>query len=150
MTAYSENTRVVLNAALAGTTNRWGSTRTLGTVRSPGGHQLAPVAIDGGIVAEQIAEQRCRPLRVGGCDHHARDRAGAVGMGLPFGPPHEVRRQMLAEIDAADSDLVRIEAGGAKSRVTRRAVERDGAGEGLHRQDRKARLLCLSMDLVGI
>src|SRR6266851_8441042 len=71
-------------------------------------------------------------------------------MGLPLGPPHQVGGLMFSEIDAAHRDLARIEPGGAKPRIVRRPVERDRTREGLHREDRQARRLCLSMDPIGI
>ena len=83
----------------------------------PGGHHLSPVALGDRIPTEQIAEKNRRPLRLSGRDHHACDRAGTVGVRLPFGPPHEVGSLVLAEIDTPHRDLVRIEAGGTKPRV---------------------------------
>src|SRR5207244_2183217 len=75
---------------------------------------------------------------------------GAIGMGLPLGPPHQVRGLMLAEIDPAHRHFARIEPGGAKSSIACRPVDRDRAREGLHRRDRQAGCLALAMDSFGI
>jgi hypothetical protein len=102
------------------------------------------------IAAEQIAEQHRRPERVVGRDHYAGDRLGAIGMGLPLAPPHQPGSLMLAEIDSAHRDLARIEPGGAKASIMCCPVDRERAGERLHRQDREARCCGLSMDQIGI
>ena len=115
-----------------------------------GGDLASPVMLGHASIAKQIAEQFCRSWRIGGCDHHASDRAGAVGMGLPLRSPHKVGGQVLAEIDTAHRDPGGIEDGGTKARVVRGLIERDRAGEGLHRQDREARRRGVSIDQVGI
>jgi hypothetical protein len=97
-------------------------------------------------VAEQIAKQRGRPLRISGRDHDASDRAGTVRMPLPFRPPYEVGGLVLAEINATHRDLVRIEPGGAKLRIARPPFEGYGAGEGLYRQDRQSCRLRLAIN----
>ena len=64
---------------------------------------------------------------------------------MPLGPPHQIRGLMLAEIDAAQRHFGRIEPGGTKPRIVRRATEGDRAGEGLHRQHREAGGFCVPM-----
>src|ERR1700732_4106919 len=115
-----------------------------------GGDYVRPIAIRYDLVAEETAEQPCRALRIGGRDHHPRDGAGSVRMGLPLGPPYEVGCLMFAEIDAAHRYLLRIESGGAEPRVAWHAVERDGTGEGLNRQDRATRCRRLRVNRVGV
>ena len=89
------------------------------------------------IGAEQRGEQPRGGRRVGRRDDDAGDGAGAVWMRLPFRPPHQLRRRMLAEIHAAHRDLAGIEAGCAKACILAHPVELDRTRERLHRQDRQ-------------
>jgi len=57
---------------------------------------------------------------------------------------------MLAEIDAAHRHLGRIEPGGAKPGILRSAVQRDGTGERLNRQDGETGRCRSVMNRVGV
>src|SRR5204862_7189138 len=84
-------------------------------------------------------------LRIHGRHDDPRYGSRAVRMPLPLRPPHQLWRQVLAEIDAANRYFRGIEPCRAKPSIPVRAIETYRAGEGLYRQDREPGEVSLRM-----